>query len=82
VRVAFGTAVGVAVGPAMTASADAGTNSVAYWCGSEDLGVKHEPVSTPFIVPAPPADTVWTKAIVQGRERRRRPSPSSQRPRW
>jgi hypothetical protein len=39
VRVAFGTAVGVAVGPAMTASADAGTNSVAYWCGSEDLGV-------------------------------------------
>lgn len=41
------------------------TNEVAYWCGSSDLGVKYDPVSTPFVVPAPPAGTVWTLLVLK-----------------
>ena len=47
------------------------TNAVETWC--PDGGVKYDNLSDPtFIVPAPPAGTTWTKAIVKaGREQYR-----------
>ena len=39
-------------------------NEVSDWCNGSD-GIKYEPVATPFIVPAPPAGTVWTKIVVK-----------------
>lgn len=39
------------------------TNQVSYWCPTG--GVKLEPVSTPFIVPAPPAGTTWTLLVLK-----------------
>jgi hypothetical protein len=39
------------------------TNQVSYWCS---LGVKYEPVSDPFVVPAPPGGYVWTLLVIKG----------------
>lgn len=47
------------------ASAAENTNSVAFWCGSDDAGVKYEPVSTPFIVPEPSSGTVWSLLVIK-----------------
>ncbi|RKX65002.1 MAG: hypothetical protein DRP42_05500, partial [Tenericutes bacterium] len=41
------------------------TNTVTYWCGSEDAGVKIEPVSTPFIVPEPSAGAIWSLLVLK-----------------
>lgn len=38
------------------------TNQVSYWCA---LGFKYEPVSTPFVVPAPPAGYTWTLLVLK-----------------
>ena len=51
---------------AATAHAGDGTNSVAYWCGSDSFGVKYEPVADPFIVPdVAPDGMTLTKAVVK-----------------
>jgi len=39
------------------------TNKVEYWCPNG--GIKYEPVSTPFIVPAPPDGKVWTLLVLK-----------------
>lgn len=38
------------------------SNQVDFWCES---GVKHEPVDTPYVVPEPPADSVWTLLVLK-----------------
>jgi len=55
-----------AVASAAGATVDPETNRVAYWCGSEDDGIKYEPVDTPFIVPEPPEGKTWTKLVLKG----------------
>lgn len=40
------------------------TNEVTYWCG-ENGGVKFDPVSTPFVVPAPPDGYTWTLLVLK-----------------
>ncbi len=56
---------GAALLPSTGAQAAVNTNSVAYWCGSSENGIKYEPVSDPFIVPAPPAGFDYTIAVVK-----------------
>jgi LPXTG-motif cell wall-anchored protein len=42
------------------------TNEVAYWCGSSDLGVKYDNLtSTSFTVPDPPEGKVWTLLVLK-----------------
>lgn len=42
------------------------SNSVAFWCGSEDAGVKLEPVATPFVVPSPPTGIAsWSLLVLK-----------------
>ncbi len=38
------------------------SNQVDFWC---DDGMKVEPVSTPYVVPAPPAGTTWTLLVLK-----------------
>ena len=58
-------ATGAALLPGTGAHAAANTNSVAYWCGSSDNGVKYEPVSDPFMVPDAPGGFEWSIAVVK-----------------
>lgn len=39
------------------------SNQVEYWCPNG--GVKYEPVSTPFVVPAPPEGFSWTLLVLK-----------------
>jgi len=51
---------------AVPVSAGENTNSVAYWCGSENLGTKIEPVSTPYVLNfQPPEGYTFTDLIVK-----------------
>ena len=48
------------------ATVDPDTNSVAYWCGSEDAGVKIDNYEDDsFTVPAPPEGKVWTLLVLK-----------------
>ena len=38
------------------------SNQVDFWC---ETGVKSEPVSTPYVVPSPPAGSTWTLLIIK-----------------
>ena len=38
------------------------SNQVDFWC---ETGVKIEPTDTPFIVPAPPANSAWTLLVLK-----------------
>ncbi len=38
------------------------SNQVDHWC---ETGVKFEPVSTPYVVPSPPAGSTWTLLILK-----------------
>jgi hypothetical protein len=38
-------------------------NQVEFWCPTG--GIKYEPVSTPFVVPAPPSGFVWTLLVLK-----------------
>ncbi len=52
-------------GPNVTTAAAGGStglNQVSDWC---DQGEKFEPITDPFIVPAPPAGTVWTLLVLK-----------------
>lgn len=54
-------------GTSLVASAndiDPDTNQVAYWCEGGH-GIKYEPVSTPFVVPAPPDGFTWTLLVLK-----------------
>ena len=57
---------GVSVFGASSASATEkpNTNKVSYWCEG-GLGVKYEPVSAPYVVPAPPAGYQWTLLVIK-----------------
>jgi hypothetical protein len=47
--------------PGLASSTD--SNQVDYWCPAG--GVKIDPASTPFVVPAPPEGTVWTLLVLK-----------------
>lgn len=38
------------------------SNQVSFWC---EAGFKYEPVETPYVVPEPPADSVWTLLVLK-----------------
>ncbi len=40
------------------------TNEVTYWC-APNIGYKYDPVSTPFVVPAPPAGYEWYLLVLK-----------------
>jgi hypothetical protein len=41
------------------------TNSVAYWCGDEESGIKVENPGDSFTVPEPPEGTTWVMLILK-----------------
>lgn len=49
------------------------SNQVDFWC---ETGVKFEPVSTPYVVPTPPAGATWTLLVLKaGTENDQIPNP-------
>jgi hypothetical protein len=50
--------------PAARVVRPAKSNEVALWCPG-GLGIKYEPVSTPFVVPAPPTGWSWTLLVLK-----------------
>jgi hypothetical protein len=47
------------------AQPDPNTNTVAYWCGSEDAGIKIEGPFDSVTVPEPPEGTIWTLLVLK-----------------
>jgi hypothetical protein len=54
------------VAPAFATAPPTNTNEVAFWCGSADLGVKYDNLtSLTFTVPPPPEGFVWILLVLK-----------------